>query len=133
MVRPYVRPVLKERRDRNGEGSGGEGGPDLLRDGGYADTGLRVSTSCCVMGLVLMLENVPKMFFRDCLALMALLMLSVESTDFRILWVSCRNAGVSLTLLRMSVKSIVFKIFLLSSTIPASLERKFAYLNQRHK
>lgn len=80
-----------------------------------------------------MLENVPKIFFRDWPALMALLMLSVESTDFRILWVSCRSAGVSLTLLRMSVESIVFKIFLLSSTIPASLERKFAYLNQRHK
>lgn len=42
MVRPYVRPVLKERRDRNGEGSGCEGGPDLLRDGGYADTGLNL-------------------------------------------------------------------------------------------
>lgn len=41
-VRPYVRPVLKERGDRNGEGSGGEGGPDLLRDGGYAETGLNL-------------------------------------------------------------------------------------------
>lgn len=31
---------------------------------------MRVSMSCCVMGLVLTLENVPKMFFRDSPALM---------------------------------------------------------------